>query len=209
MNLPPRPGGYLFVENQILPAGDARIFWRSEADPHVVLMEAEPTVPSDPVAVDFMALGGELFVQPTVGSGERVMLRHGGLHLRVDVTEGTVLDGPVRPKVVLPGFWGISPQLLTLKRLGVLARRGRMPTSLQPNVRRAGRWTRMLQTLDGILAGGSHRDIADAIFGAATVRSEWRGASDHLRLKVQRLVREARRLADGGYRAILKGEDAP
>lgn len=172
-------------------------------------MEAEPAVRADPVAVDFTTLRGDLFVQPVVGGGERIMLRYGALHLRVDLTSGTVLDGPVRPKVVLPGFWGISAQLLTLKRLGVLARRGQMPTSLQPNVRRASRWTRMLQALDGILAGGSQRDIANAIFGAATVSAEWRGASDHLRLKVQRLVREARRLAGGGYRAILKGEDGP
>jgi len=205
---PCRPGGYLFAEQQTLPAGAARIFWRSEVDPHVVLMEAEPAKAADPVAVDFTAIEGDLFVQPLIDGGERVLLRHEGVHLRVDLTAGTVLDGPVRPKVVLPGLWGIGPQLLTLKRLGILARGGRLPVSLQPRERRASRWARMLQALDGTEAGATHREIANTIFGMELVRSEWRGASDHLRLKVQRLVREARRLASGGYRALLRGDEA-
>jgi hypothetical protein len=171
-------------------------------------MEAEPAKADDPVAVDFTTLGGDLFVQQRADGGERVLLRHEGVHLRVDLAVGTVLDGPVRPKVVLPGLWGISAQLLTLKRLGILARHGRLPTTLQPQERRAGRWARMLQALDGVVAGATHREIANTIFGADVVRAEWRGASDHLRLKVQRLVREARRLAGGGYRDLLRGEDA-
>lgn len=166
-------------------------------------MEAEPAVADDPVAVDFTAIEGDLFVQPRQEGGERVLLRHEGVHLRVDLTAGTVLDGPVRPKVVLPGLWGISPQLLTLKRLGMLARRGKLPTSLQPREKRGSRWARMLQALDGHVAGATHREIADTIFGSDLVRSEWRGASDHLRLKVQRLLREARRLTRGGYRELL------
>jgi hypothetical protein len=171
-------------------------------------MEAEPSDRIDgPVAVDFSTIGGDLFVQPRQEGGERVLLRHGGLHLRLDLLEGTVLDGPIRPKVVLPGFWGISAQLLTLKRLGILARRGTLPNTLQPREKRASRWGRMLQALDGAVAGATHREIASTIFGADLVRSEWRGASDHLRLKVQRLLREARRLAGGGYHALLRGEE--
>lgn len=200
--------GLSYREDQSLPAGAARILWRADVDPHVVLMEAEPAAPDDPVAVDLAALGGELFVQPRVQGGERVLLRHQGIHIRLDLSAGTVLHGPIRPRVVLPGIRGIGPQLLTLRRLGVLARRSRLPSSLKPREKRAMRWSRMLQALDGVLAGGTHRDIAMAIFGSGAVRAEWRGASDHLRLKVQRLVREARRLADGGYRDILKGDSS-
>lgn len=202
-----RTWGLSYPEDQNLPAGTARIFWRADVDPHVLLMEAEPAAPDDPVAVDLAAIGGELFVQPRLRGGERVLLRQSGVHLRLDLAAGTVLDGPIRPRVVLPGIWGISPQLLTLKRLGELARQGRVPRSLRPREKRAWRWARMLQALDGMTVGATHRDIANAIFGTAVVRSEWRGASDHLRLKVQRLVREARRLAGGGYRAILKSDD--
>lgn len=170
-------------------------------------MEAEPALRDDPVAVDFTTIGGDLFVQPRHDGGERVLLRHAGLHLRIDLLAGSVLHGPVSPKVVLPGFWGISAQLLTLKRLGILARGGLLPTSLQPREKRASRWARMLQAHDGAVAGATHREIANTIFGAELVRSEWRGASDHLRLKVQRLLREARRLASGGYRSLLRGEE--
>jgi hypothetical protein len=65
----------------------------------------------------------------------------------------------------------------------------------------------MLRLLDGLDDGAGQRHIAGALFGPARVAAEWRGASDHLRLAVQRLGREARRLVSGGYRALLRGPD--
>lgn len=170
-------------------------------------MEAVRAVGTLAGAIDFARLGGDLFVQPDGQGGERILLRHEGVHLRADVISGTVLDGPVVPRILLTGIADLSAPMLTLRRLGGLSRHRCLAVLDQPRERRAGRWVQMLRVLDAITAGASQRDIAIVLFGRDTVAAEWRGVSDHLRLKVQRLAREARRLAGGGYRSILKGID--
>ena len=61
---------------------------------------------------------------------------------------------------------------------------------------------RTLQTLDGVLAGASHRDLGEVFFGAAAVTRHWYDGSD-LRAHVRRLVRRGRVLMLGGYRRLL------
>ena len=61
---------------------------------------------------------------------------------------------------------------------------------------------RALQALDGIAAEASHRTIARALFGAEAVNRRWT-ADGELRAQVRHLVRRARALRDGGYRALL------
>lgn len=203
----PNFGGYPFAESEYRPAGIARIFWRADFDPHVLHIVAEPAERGASETVDLADIGGDVFVQPRAGQGEHVLIRFGGLHLRFDILSGTVLDGPVRPRIVLPDLSGIAPQLLTLRRLTMLVQGRQLPRSLRKAEKRGLRWAKMIQALDGVVAGGSQREIASALFGEKLVRAEWRGVSDHLRLKVQRLLREARKLAGGGYRAILSGDD--
>jgi len=66
---------------------------------------------------------------------------------------------------------------------------------------------RTLQTLDGVLAGASHRELAEALFGAEAVAKRWYDGSD-LRAQVRRLVRRGRVLMLGGYRRLLR-DDRP
>ena len=61
-----------------------------------------------------------------------------------------------------------------------------------------------LQAYDAVQAGASHRDIALALFGEKVVKEDWYGRSDYLRLRVQRLVRMADKLVNGGYRDLLR-----
>lgn len=62
---------------------------------------------------------------------------------------------------------------------------------------------RTLQTLDGVLAGASHRELAEVFFGAAAVAKHWYDGSD-LRAQIRRLVRRGRVLMLGGYRRLLR-----
>ena len=61
----------------------------------------------------------------------------------------------------------------------------------------------MLRAHDLAAAGASHRAIAVELFGAERVSNEWRTSSDSLRLRVQRLCRDAAKMVDGGYLALL------
>ena len=62
---------------------------------------------------------------------------------------------------------------------------------------------RSLQTLDGLAAGATHREIAQALFGAAVVAERWHDLGE-LRAQVRRLARRGRALVDGGYRHLLQ-----
>ena len=62
---------------------------------------------------------------------------------------------------------------------------------------------RMLQAYDGRVAGASQREIAKAIFQAPRVsRDEWQSASE--RFAVMALLRDARKMIDGGYLTLLR-----
>lgn len=66
---------------------------------------------------------------------------------------------------------------------------------------------RSLQTVDGLDAGATQREIAQALFGAAVVAERWHDLGE-LRAQVRRLARRGRALVDGGYRCLLQIEGA-
>lgn len=134
-----------------------------------------------------------------------MLLRQGGRSIRLHVRSGTLSEGPVRLRYALEGFSRLEPQLLTLRRLAGLWRLGRMPADLFPVECRAERWIMLLRTHDGLTEGASHREIAAALFGKEAVDRDWRGRSDYLRLRVQRLAAATRALIAGGYRDLLRG----
>ena len=137
--------------------------------------------------------------------GHEVLLLSDGEHrLQIDVTAGSLFDGPVCLRYELSGFRHIEAKMLTLRRLLLLCRLGRFPRGLFPPERRAHRWPMALQAYDGIQAGASHREIATALFGENVVKEDWCGRSGYLRLRVQRLVRTADQLVNGGYRDLLR-----
>ena len=62
---------------------------------------------------------------------------------------------------------------------------------------------RMLQAYDGRLAGASQREIAEVICRRTRVsRDEWQSAPE--RFAVMALLRDARKMVEGGYRALLR-----
>lgn len=67
----------------------------------------------------------------------------------------------------------------------------------------SGRMRVILQALDGSLSGVSQREIAEALFGSARVRRDWRDAGGHLRDHVRRAIRRGRLLMKSGYQELL------
>ncbi|MFT3819582.1 MAG: DUF2285 domain-containing protein [Rubrivivax sp.] len=66
---------------------------------------------------------------------------------------------------------------------------------------------RSLQALDGLAAGATQREIAQALFGAALVAERWHDAGE-MRAQVRRLARRGQALVDGGYRRLLQIESS-
>ena len=166
-------------------------------------VDAIPADADHPDALDVRSVGVEALLVAVSGQGEQLLLRQAGRSIRLNVRCGTLDQGPVRLRYALEGFARLEPQLRTLRRLAGLWRMGRMPAELFPPERRASRWIELLRTHDALTEGASQREIAAALFGSQAVRRDWRGHSDYLRLRVQRLAATASGLVSGGYRELL------
>ncbi len=200
----PGNGGFTFAERPEVEAPDARILWRAEFDPGTLQVRAASISPGHPDAIDPDWLKPWLTV--VAGDiGEHVVLSDGWRHIRIDVERGSLAAGePVAFEYHLRGLASVEPKLLPLRRLVDLCRKRRFSVSLYPPDRRIDRWILALRVHDAIADGASQRDIARELFGD-TVPTEWQARrADSLRSRVRRLTSEARRLAAGGYRSLLR-----
>ena len=180
------------------------VVWSAAVDPSVVRCVAEPVGANDPDAFNL----DQLLLPTTTIVGlkgeEHLSICNGLKRIRLDLVEGSLLQGPVRLRYRVAGFTDAEPQLLTVQRLLALHRLGRFAAGLHPRESKAERWLMMLRAHDLSMAGASQREIAVALFGDEASR-EWRTQSDYMRLRIQRLLRDANGLVHGGYLDLLRG----
>lgn len=196
-------GGYIFAAHPAIDAASARLLWRADHDPDVLTVRADPAALDDPDHVLLDALPGKTTLIVS-GNRQHLLISDGAHQLRLDI-HGTLLEGPVRLHYQLAGITGVEAQLHTLRRLLALLRLGRFARGLEIVEPRVDRWILMMRAYDLSQAGKSQREIAASLFGAERVACEWRATSDSLRLRVQRLLRDAAAMVDGGYLALLAG----
>jgi len=165
-------------------------------------------MPSDPAHPDSLHLDRLLpwLMIATDGQGrEHAVLSDGWHHIRLDVEEGRLTgQKTVLLQYRLQGLASAEPRLLSLRRLLDLCRHRRFARSLFPRDPRIDRGIDMLRVHDALAGGASQRDIGAALFGEDRVARDWNGVSDSLRSRVRRLVRDARLMARGGYRQLLR-----
>ena len=95
-------------------------------------------------------------------------------------------------------------RFVPLRRRASLFRTGGFLPPLFPPDRRVERLIQVLRVDDALSAGASQRAIAEVLFGSERISTDWRIASDSLRSRVRRLVRDARRTAEGSYRKLFR-----
>jgi len=187
-------GGFIFAEHPDIAAPEARILWQAELDPGALIVDAMPVPAVHPDAVDMAALRPWLTLVIDE-AGEHAVLSDGWHHIRIDVQCGSLSsDAPVLLHYRLRGIATLEPKLLPLHRLVDLYRRRRFSVSL---------WVH-----DAVAAGATQREIARVLFGRDPAEPD-AVEGDSLRSRVRRLVREARRLATGGYRGLMRERPAP
>jgi hypothetical protein len=113
--------------------------------------------------------------------------------------------GPVLLEYQLAGFAALAGPLLTLQRLLALWRNGNFSPSLHRRDIKARRWLALLRASDALAAGASQRVIARELLSPEVAGPRWRILAPEARSRVQRLVRGAREMEDGGYLALLRG----
>jgi len=181
---------------------DARPMWLGDASAYVLRCHAKPAGQGRDV-FDLRSLG-PIASLADGGGTEHLLLSDGLASIRLDIVSGTLRPEPVTLCYELEGIDAALAPLLTLRRFLALARTGNCSKLLHPPERRAARFVRELRVHDAMTAGASQRDMAIALFGRPCEPAGWRTHVPSLRLQVQRLVRRARLMADGGYRDLLR-----
>lgn len=197
--------GLLFVEDPSRAAPAARILWTPCLDSSVIEVAASTVQANGCDEFDLARMPMAPTIVVSAEGRQHVSLTDGFRRIRIDVTSGSVLDGPVRLHYQLAGIEGVEPKLLTIQRLIALIRLGRFAKGLEKPEPRAARWMTMLRVHDALSEGASQREIASVLFGERRVQAEWRQDSDSLRLRIQRLIRSGEGLVRGGYKGLLSG----
>ena len=181
-----------------------RIVWSALVDPSVIACSAEPIASKhlDAFCFDRLSVPTTTIVSAT--GVEHLAISDGLKRIRLDVVTGTLSDGPVRLHYQIAGFAEAEFHLLTLQQLLALQRLGRFARGLHPRETKAERWVMMLRAHDLSTQGASQREISGELFGPDVV-AEWRTRSDFLRLRIQRLLRDANAMVSGGYLELLRG----
>lgn len=193
-------GIYLHADRQGDGDQAARLFWRPKIDPSVLTVTAEPIAASHADAFDVARFADMVDIVRDKRGREMCLLAGGSHQIQLEIGEGTLTNGPVRLRFDFGGLSNIDAKLRTVMRLASLRRFGRFASDLFPRESGASKWIKAVQAYDGLAAGASQREIAGVLFGERTVREEWNGRSDFLRLRIQRLLTYARDMIDGGYK---------
>jgi len=123
-----------------------------------------------------------------------------GRHLRLDVTEGTLFDGPILPHFHLSGMAELSPKLDALHALLRLAGSvGPAHAPIAPD-RRLERLVQALRVRDALADGASLREIGKVI---QPVCDDWPGDGEYVKSRARRLVALARKLERLGPKGVL------
>jgi hypothetical protein len=139
---------------------------------------------------------------------EHAVLSDGWHHIRLDIEAGTLGRGQmVVLRFQLFGIASAEPHILPLRRLLDFCRHRRFARGLFPPEPKARRWLAMLRVHDAVEAGASQREIGAVLFGRELLATGWTEPSDSLRSRVRRLVGDARAMARGGYRSLLRDRE--
>jgi hypothetical protein len=180
----------------------ARPVWRRAIFPYVLEADAADEG-DDRDRLDLERLGHFVTLVADPDGTEHLLLSDGSRSIRVDIASGTVQARPALLRYRLAGF-RIAEPMLVLRQLLALCCSGEFSAVLHPREQRAARWILLLRTYDALAAGASQRDIAEGLLGLEPI-GRWRLQASSLRSRAQRLVREARQMAAGGYLSLLNG----
>lgn len=195
--------GLVAFEDPDLAAPAARPVWTAEADASVLTaLACECSSGRD--TLDLERFGAMSTIVAISDRREHLLISDGLRLIRLDVLAGTLTQGPAELRYLLSGLGSAEKPLLTLRRFLALARTGRFSRSLHPREPRARRWALILRVHDALRAEADQREIARVLLSRDAGEPRWRSQAPSLRSRAQRLVREARRMAAGAYRRLLR-----
>lgn len=177
----------------------AHVFWLAQDDTSAIILAEAPPI-----------LGADADPSPTLDSsvsvrdGAETILRYGlsaGQSVQLVRESEFPADAAVAALVPL-GIEGFD-RLESIYRL-LAALHGRaVPPDTRLTKQQRARQRRMLQCIDGYRDGATQQEIAQVIFRMEPLeRDDWQASS--ARHAIKSLLRDARAMIAGGYRALLR-----
>lgn len=194
--------GCLNVASAARGADATPLLWSAAADPSVLTVAALPATTPAGTVFDLADWGDRVTI--VRGSHlEHVLVRPGRGQLRLDVCSGTILQGPVRFFVDVATGDTATVLADRLIRFQNALLNDEADSLAQRRDRAHLRQIAALRTFDALVEGASIRDVAITLFGEARVRAEWLDPSEAMKSTCRRLIALSRRMANGGYKALL------
>lgn len=173
-----------------LSGAAARPIWKETVDPRVLnAVPGEATARAD--RIDLWQLWAWAVVA-VCDDVEHWRFGNQSFSIRIDLRSGTLLGGEAALAFQLDGLARLAPKLAALDLLMRLADRPDVPPAV-PAERRAARWIAELRVADALAASATQQEMARVLLGPAVLLDGWREAGESHRLRIQRLVRSARR----------------
>lgn len=164
-----------------------------------------PTDRVDPDGLDLERIASWLTVVTDPDGYDHAVLSDGRHHIRLDVAQGRLAgETLVHLHYRLHGLGSAEAGILPLRRLLHFQHHRRFARSLFLRDPWIERGIQLLRVHDALADGASQREIGAVLFGEARVAEDWNDRSDSLRSRIRRLVREAKALAQGGYRELMR-----
>lgn len=167
--------------------------WSAAIEPRVLPVRAIKFKNCASGSFDLRGLSARVLCGPSI---QHVRVDLPGAVVRLDVIDGTLVDGPVTLIFELPDDFRLSSRLDALASFQA-ARCG--APHVAPLQEKLSRKLLSLHAADAEAVGASLRDIANALFG----EDDWPGNGEHRKSRVRRLVAAGRTLIRAGPRAIL------
>jgi hypothetical protein len=189
------------------PERDARtanVFWHPGVSREVLRLIASRRDPGD--CCPTLPLN-ELQCRMTRQSGrageQHILFAEDGRFLQLEIQGLNAMDAArLSTEIVLSPPRLLAAQVQGLRRLADIVSQRCLRACFYPPDKRASRFSRLLQVLDGWSARASYREMALAIFGDARVSADWH--NPHLRDHLRRALRSGTALMLNGYRRLLK-----
>ena len=196
-------GGYTVLEQPHIPADHAQLLWTAAVDRSVLHVDCY-ACPSRDGGLDFAKIDLAQVVAIDSKGHQHICITDGFSHLRIDVENGTVLQGSVAFRVSVGDVARLPTILHSLTQLDAIWRAGKFPPPVLTRTYHRVRTLMALRIHDALIAGASQRDLGRLIFGSKRVASDWNGTSDALRSQIRRLIQLSAELSAGGYRRLLQ-----
>lgn len=204
-NADPAVFGLVRFESPERDARSANLFWHRSFSREVLpIIATKPKPAHHHAKLSLDGLHCRIIIQAGRAGQQHILFAEDGRFLQLEVNGLQAIETARLTTEIVLSPRLVAARVQALERFADMITHRRLRASLYRPERRAARWMMALQAFDAMQAGASHRQIAGALFGEATVREDWSGRSDYLRLRVQRLLRFAERLVKGGYPDLLR-----